>query len=449
MAQVNRDLPNLINQIREHADSTIAQSMASVDARHRQFAAALEDLSENTRMVEQRAEQLVQDASKSILEKVRQQDAQLRRDHTTAMHRQRDTLLRAIDAERAERNRRIDALASEVADIRQGAASAAQLTDSYMSDTRILREQVAALPHERFRPGALRELDDRLQSLHNELRDNDLAPYLLSNARDLCQEMGALRREVAILDDEWRALRCAAEQDLLRIRGVIDHNTTLDTSATFGVDLPGPRPDVDLWSRGALSRLQSEVDSLLAQVGDTDAAPTSEELREWIAARVPALDQRLDAIVGQAVTALRSSQLRANLAGLIADALDDVHHYQVVEGCVGYEADDERNAFLAKTANPMSGGEIVIEIGPDGDDEAAPPIVHMHSYDKLVNEEERTSRTADINATIYDRTGIRLGAAVEEAAEPDRDRHDVARLIGPTEHSETRRQTEQRRADPR
>ncbi|MGV9680892.1 hypothetical protein ACWDSJ_36955 [Nocardia sp. NPDC003482] len=426
LAQVRRDLPNLLRRVGEHTDRSIARARAEIDARHADFEHALADLSEDMRQAEARTEERLQETSEALLTQVRTSQSRLRNQTAQALRTQREEFQRSLDAERAEHNRRVNDLERKISGLSGERDRAEALTRAYLRDVEILRAQVIALPHERYLPGRLDELDTQSAALHEDLR-HDTPAYLLSDARGLCRAMSALRAELIVLDAEWRALRCAAERDLLQLQGFVRDNSTLDVAAAFGTDATVKPPDVDHWSRGALRRLAGEVDALLVQVRDDESPPTAETLRQMIAETIPELDQRLDSVVVAAMTALRSSQLRANLAELITDALDRHHHYQVVDGDAGYVDGDQRAAFLAKSTNRASRGEIVVEVAP-GPDETAPPTVRLHNFDTDASTEERRLRTESIHESVLDRTGIDL-RTTEEGAEPDRTRNDVSRLV--------------------
>ncbi|QIS10498.1 hypothetical protein [Nocardia arthritidis] len=427
LAQVNRDLPKLVDQLRTQTERDLAHSMAEVEARHDRFETALTDLSDATRAAEERTARRLRDTSSAILSRVRDQHARLRGETAAALRKDRETWQRELADERARRTEQLAELDRKVTALADDRSRAARLTETYLNDAAILRAQVAELPHERYLPGKLAELDAKLRSLQADRDGGGLDAFLLANARDFCQEMGALRSELVLLDTEWRACRIAAETELLRLQGVIEGNATLDPEIIFETGEAVARPDVDYWSRGALKRLAAEVTTLLAQVRDDELPLTTDALRELLASRVPELDRRLDSVVEQAVTGLRSSQLRANLADLIADALDRRHHYQVVESDVGYADADQRGAFLAKSANHVTGSEIVIEVAP-GETDDRPPTVRLHNFDGDVAEEERTVRTVSIHDSVLERTGIDLRSA-EEASEPDVRVRDVAQLV--------------------
>jgi hypothetical protein len=254
--------------------------------------------------------------------------------------------------------------------------------------------------------------------------DSGLGAHGLSGAQELCQSFSELRLELDQLDRQWRTCRVAAERELVALRELIEQNRTLDVRERFGAQPTGEAPEVDHWSRGALYRLTAEIDTLLARVRDDEEPLSTELLMKVVREQAPEFEQRLEAVVGQAVTAMRASQLRTNLAELIADALDEHHQYEVAEA--GFKESDQRSAFLAKTVQHASGSEIVIEVEPGPDDQ--PPVVRLHNFDTDASEGERAARTRSIRANVFEHSGITI-TAEEEDARPAEEVRDIAPII--------------------
>ncbi|WP_189213733.1 hypothetical protein [Actinokineospora fastidiosa] len=428
LAEMRRDVPRLIERVREQTQRDIDRSMDEVRTRQNAFEQAVSGLSENTRRIEQETARRLRATADTLRAELDRQGVKTEK----VLSAQRRELRAAIDAERGDRVRRMAELDGRITALRADQDRAAELARAFVADAEILCEQVRALPHERYLPGRLGPLEARLATA----RGNDSAgigAYGLSGAQELCQSLGELRMELEQLDQEWRTCRAAAERELLGVRELIAQNTTVE------LNLPDAEaPDVDHWSRGALSRLAGEVDALLAQVRADDQAMTTEALMRVVSTAAPDFEQRLESVVSQAVTAMHASQLRTNLAELIADALDEHHHYEVAEA--GFSGEDQRAAFLAKTVHHASGSEIVIEVEPGPAD--APPTVRLHNFDAdNAAESERAARTRSIRDSVLAESGIELSAE-EDAARPDETKRDVRALV-----TETRTRTARASAD--
>ena len=99
-------------------------------------------------------------------------------------------------------------------------------------------------------------------------------------------------------------------------------------------------------------------------------------MHDVIDVRVPELEQRLADVVQRAHMRLFASQLRVNVADVVAQTLD-VAGYQVEDRL--YELMDNRRAFLAKLQHP-NGNEIVVSVAPSTD-ESGQCVLRLLSYD--------------------------------------------------------------------
>lgn len=435
LATVKRDLPKLVRQVQDQTNRDLERSLRDVDNRQAEFERAVSQLSTRTREFEERTAQRLRANADQLRQELNAQHQQVRTETAHALREQREQLQSAIDQERRERTTRLAEIDSKVTALQHDQARAGELAGGFLADAVVLREQVEKFPHERYLPGRLDALDRRLNTVRANV-ESGIGAFGLSGAQEICQEFGELRLELEQLDREWRTCRIAAERELVTLRELITQNSTLDLHAQFGADAPNEAPDVDHWSRGALGRLRADVDSLLTQVRDDDQPLTTEALLRVVNSTVPDYEARLETVVGQAVTAMRASQLRTNLAELIADALDQRHHYEVTDA--GFADDDQRGAFLAKTVHNASGSEIVIEVEPGEQDTS--PVVRLHNFDADgASEAERAARTRSIQENIRVHAGIDIRAE-EEDARPDESKQDVGtRLQRPQPAMATRR----------
>ncbi len=429
LAEIQRDLPKLIQRVEEQTQRDLERSMNEVESRQAGFQAEMGRLSERTQKFERRTAEQLRASTDRLRQEMTEQGRQLRFETAEALRTQRESLRRLIDQEREDRNRRLAEIDGAVARLRGDQATAARLTGEYLADAEVLLEQVRKFPHERYLPGRVARLDERLATVRGNVSDG-VGAYALSGAQELCQSASELLLELEHLDQEWRACRIAAERELVKLQELFAQNATIDVSERFGPGGPDSAPSVDYWSRGALSRLSKEVATLLAQVRDDEDPLATESLLRIVTETAPESEKRLESVVGQAVTAIQASQLRTNLADMIATALDEHHYYEVTDS--GYVTGDQRETFLAKTVHHASGSEIVIEVEPSPEDQ--PPTVRLHNFDADgAAESERTARTASIRASVYAHSGLNLGAAQEETAEPDENARDVrARVLAPT-----------------
>jgi hypothetical protein len=236
-------------------------------------------------------------------------------------------------------------------------------------------------------------------------------------------------------DLEWQNARGLAERALRVVEDLMRQNEKVRLESPLG----GEPPDVDFWSRGALSRLRGELTEQLGRVHDTGTPLSLDELRTIATRTAVEFEERLDTIVQQAGTAIYASQLRTNFAEIIAVALDTNHHYTVDDST--FAGDDQRDAFYAKGRH-LDGSEVVIEVEPTADDRTD-CVVRVLSYDRgTPSEEERSARAESITETLRQH-GIRADAREDGTPDPalrdlDRIRHTTTRPARPAASADRR-----------
>jgi hypothetical protein len=416
LAELKRDLPALIDNVRTQTRADLDRTFQEFDARQRGVEQNLAGLSEQAATFERETSKRLRDNARQLRQQIEDSRRAVQGETREMLAEHRAEVDRVITAERHERERGMAELRTRVDEAQRDKDTAAELERRFLDDARVLHRAIAALPHERHQPGALDRLTRRLDDA--EAVRGQVAAYGLGNAQSLYHEMSELRLHVEQQELAWRAAQGTAEQALRVVEELIrQQQTFVPAESASTKDL-----DVDYWSRGALSRLRGDVTELQKRIQDETQPMTVEELRD-VAERQPELEQRLDAIIRQAGTAVFAAQLRTNFADVIATALEENHHYQVSESC--FAGDDQRDAFYAKGTH-LDGSEVVIEVKPA--DQLPECEVRILSYDEgTPSQEERAARTKSITASLRD-YGIETTGAGEEPGEPDPATRDLAQV---------------------
>lgn len=405
LSELRRDVPRLIDQVREQTRADLDRAFGDLDRRQDAVERDVSALSERNRRFEQETTRRLQDNARQLRRQLEDNTRVLRAETSELLAKQREEVRRAVAEERRERERHVAALRADVEVLQRDKERAAALEAEYLADAGHLRDAIAALPHERFAPDALGALERRLRTAESA-REQGVTGYGLGNAQHLYHEFSDLRVAVLEQDGEWTAARGAAVRALRAVEGLIGQNEVMDLDPVP----PGGQPDVDYWSRGALSRLRGEVAALLERVRDESTTMTTEDFRSVVDRSAAEFEERLETVVRQAGTAVYASQLRTNFADLVATALETHHQYDVREST--FEGEDQREAFYAKGSH-LDGSEIVIEVEPTGQD-GVECAVRVLSYDEgTPSAEERGDRVESIRRSLRD-NGIAVGRADED-----------------------------------
>ena len=248
------------------------------------------------------------------------------------------------------------------------------------------------------------------------------AGYSLSQVQDLYLDLSELRADVERLALEWEALRAEALAALRTVAATIEDNAERPIAEAD----PGTVLDVDHWTDGGLAALRDAVARQVDLVADPDCPLDAAELRALITETAPEHEGRLDALVERAAERIVASQLRVNVAEQVVAVLEG-------QGFAWsgntYAAGDERRAFFSRLRHRADGGEVVVEVAPDGDGSGF--TLRILSYEDDPDDAARRERSAAVSRALR-AEGLDAGDPAEEGGEPDPALRDFDRLARPT-----------------
>ncbi|QKG24369.1 hypothetical protein [Actinomadura verrucosospora] len=410
LAKVRRDMPRLLRQVERAAREDVERARREAAARQDGTDRALAGLSEQAKRLEDETGRRLREHGKRLAEGRRELAAQGER------------LAADIARERAERRAGLAAVDARVGELRGESDAAAAAAHRLFEDARTMRDAIRGmLPHDRFAPGRLDRLASRLDVAQANLEAH-AAGYSLSQVQDLYLDLSELRADVERLALEWEALRAEALAALRTVAATIEENAERPVADAD----PGTVLDVDHWTDGALGALRDEVARQVDLVADPACPLDAAELRALIAEAAPEYEGRLDALVGRAAERIVASQLRVNVAEQVVAVLEG-------QGFAWsgntYAAGDERRAFFSRLRHRADGGEVVVEVAPDGGDGAGFTL-RILSYEDDPDEAARRERSAAVSRALR-AEGLDAGEPAEEGGEPDPALRDFAALSRP------------------
>jgi hypothetical protein len=420
--QVNA--PKLVADLQRQTQSELARVSEQMENRQRSVEQAMSTLSSQTRELEAETNRQLKQQAGEMQRRLTESVGQLRRETNTALARQQQAWRAEISAER-ERQRA--ALAKLESQLRRREQVSAQAAETWLHDAGVVHDLIRdELPHERFAPGELASLDRRLATAQDNVRQGQ-TQAALALAQTAYHDLSELRVDIELREREWTGQHTFTYEALLRLDKLAEQNAEQVIQAgRAGNDAP-VKVDVDYWSEGALSELRSTVADLLARVNDTKTPPSTDELRQVAEEQVPELEQRLADITHAAHVRMFASQLRANVAEVVAQTLDETAGYQIDEAL--YEREDYRRTFMAKLQH-ANGNEIVVSVAP-ATNESGQCVLHVLSYDyDTTSEEDLANRARTITQELQSQ-GIPAADEGCETGEPDRALLDFTRVRRP------------------
>jgi len=413
LRELKINAPKLVADLQRQTQSELARVSQRLETRQQSIEQAVGALSDQTRALEEETNRRLRDQANEMNRRLSETAGKLREETEAALARQQQEWRAELSAER-ERQRA--ALARVESQIRRQAQVSSQAAETWLHDAGLVHDLIRdELPHERYAPGQLAVLDRRLATARDNARQGQ-SQAALAVAQEAYHDLSELRSEIELRDHEWTGLHTIAYEALLQLDGLAAENAKRVIAAGEAGNEDAVDLDVDFWSEGALSELRSALASLLARVNDTEAPLSTDELRDVAEVQVPELELRLSDIVQRAHIRLFASQLRVNVAEVVAQTLDEVAGYGVEDNL--YEHLDSRRAFLAKLQHE-NGNEIVVSVAPPADD-SGQYVLRLLSYDYDTTSEEELADRARVVIQELRSRGIPADDQGCDVGEPDR-----------------------------
>lgn len=377
---VRRDLPKLIQGVREQARADMAGEFEAVRRRQQQSEEAVRRLSDQNRALEEETNRRLHQQAADLHQRLTHTAGELRAETRTQLDEQRRKFETDLAEERRERRAEIAGLTADVKELQHDRTRAEQLSATWLADAGSMADLIAdTLPHERYAPG---ELDAVRLRLGQARGNHDLGRYdaALAVAQEGYYTLSELRVRIEQAELLRRSWQSAAVQAVLLVEQQVRRSAQLPVVGPDQREIPGYALDVDFWSAGALDELRDRLDELLER--SRDEATTAEELERICREEAPALEAQLADTVRQARLCQLASQIRVNLADEVVQALAETAFYAYVED--DFVGSDQRGAHITRlrhetgseivididTADPASGRNVIRVISSDRDTEA-------------------------------------------------------------------------------
>lgn len=417
--QVNA--PKLVADLRRQTQGELARVSERLENRQQAVERTMGALSDQTRELEAETNRRLRDQANQMNRRLKETAGQLRKETDAALAQQQQAWRSELAAERDHQRKELRKLERKMD--RQAKVSS-EAAETWLRDAGLVHDLIRdELPHERYAPGKLAAQEQRLATARDNARQGQ-SQAALAVAQEAFHDLSELRVEIELRDREWTGMHTVAFEALIQLDGLAAENANQVIAAgEAGNEAPFDL-NVDYWSEGALTKLRSEVAELLASVNDTDEPLSTEQLRDIAEVQVPELEQRLSDVVRQAHMRVFASQLRVNVAEVVAETLDEVAGYEVEDHL--YEGLDQRRTFLAKLQH-SNGNEIVVSVAPSTDD-SGQCVLRLLSYDYDTTAESVLNERARAVTEELRARGLDAADQGCESGEPDRAMLDFERV---------------------
>lgn len=383
---VQRDLPERLDRIRADTMAEVTRQNTRMDQRWQQFQNTADKLRSDLATLERQSQRRLREGLAQARAEYTGLVAQERSERIEHEQQMRAEYHSLIEQERAERQQQINELQSRVSQIENREETLQQMAGAWLQDLRILQDDVAKLPHQRFSPGSMDRITGLIAQAALNLR-NGASQASLGQAQTAYFDLVELRSEVLYREQQFEAeyLRALEAVKLLieEVRANREAVIAGDEAATDEDEKKEIEVDVDFWSRGRLSQISErlqEIESRLEKEKETLSLEQVMHLEE----EASFLGQRLPEAVEAARLTIINSQACYNVAEIVAEVMEE-QGYSVEEGT--YEGEDQRGAYAVKMRN-LGGDEFVTIITPSQEQELA-YSTQMNFYDRSQDEAMR------------------------------------------------------------
>jgi hypothetical protein len=399
---INSELPSRLAEIRNATMEEARRQSARMDQRWGEFqntASRLQsDLAQLERDTQERLRRRLAQARSHFTNLLNQE----RSDRMEQAERMREEYSSLVDRERSERQQQIGEVQGRLNRIENREENLRQMAGAWLQDLRILQEDIAKLPHERFAPGAMNRINGRISQAVLNL-ENDASQVSIGQAQNEYFELVELRADVLYREQQFEeeylraliAVRSLIEEVRLNRQGVVEDDETQDITV-----------DIDFWSRGMLSQISDQAERIKTRLEKEKDSLSFEEVRQLETAAAE-LQLQLPQAIDKARMTIINSQACHNVADRVVEVME-AQGYVVEEGV--YEGEDQRAAYAVKMRN-VGGDEFVTIVTPSPGQELAYGL-EMNFEDRNRDETTRQS-LADAVYERLNRGGLRAGRPEE------------------------------------
>ncbi|WP_406333539.1 hypothetical protein [Streptomyces sp. NBC_00203] len=413
LREVKRDIPRLFADVRTQTQADIDRAFSPLQDRQRRQQEAVDRLSDRTRDLEAETTRKLQEQADRLHQDLRETAGRIEQDTRQRLEQQRKETESALAAERAERRAETARLAQEIDAFKDDRARAETTVRTWLLDARTMADLVdGELPHDRYAPGRLDRLRHRIATAEENVADGRF-DAALAVAQETFHELSDLRVDIEQREFE----RCLAQKEaveaLVQVEMLAEENRQRPVVGPDAEVVAGYLLDVVHWSEGEYERVRQDTGQALARARDPHTGV--EDLRGLRDEEAPRLERSLGEAVERAGMRQLTSQLRVNLADVVADTLAEIAYYDLVEEESGYDDGDPRGAFRARLRNEASGNEITVEIEQAGKD-SDQCVIRVVSHDQDVTSEAELRDRADAVYQALREQGVPIGL---EASAPE------------------------------
>lgn len=275
----------------------------------------------------------------------------------------------------------------------------------WISQTEVFFADVEQYRHELFTPGQLNRLRELLRQVSQDMR-SEAYQSAITSARNVFNQVADLKERVVNAEIEWANYHSQFQQNFSDLRSNLYYYQTMQFTINTDAGEETVDAKIDYWTNGALTDIAQEISRIESATEDIYQVSTA-QLIEFLN-DIEELNQKLDDACQRAKNGLICSQTRAEIAGNLADQLQQAG-WEFVD-CT-YEG-NEQNAPLHVKLRDTCCNEIVAIISPQQLQDTLTANIELNFFDPSNNDANMRGIWADSIVESLRRNGLDVGKPI-------------------------------------
>lgn len=250
--------------------------------------------------------------------------------------------------------------------------------------------------HNKYAPNILQDIHARLKDV-DALPDEAACASLIERFHDLLNLDASIEQARIQYETKHILVLKEAQEILTRMN---ENRNTITLTDENDNPLKNEHGDVvkielDFWTENEYGKLEKQMEEIIEKIknGLEDDKYTINDLDQALH-QIHFIDERQNQLVIESIKRGNASQIRAEMADIIAEHLE-AQRFKVIER--GYEHGDARNAYFIKFQDTNS--ELVIVVNPESDEEN---VVIRKTIDTDLSEPDLILLNTDIDSLLQE-----------------------------------------------
>lgn len=323
--------------------------------------------------------------------------------YTRLLQEQQQQFNQLVAQERSQRSQDQQQLQQQLGSIAQDQQRKQQLAANFIADVQTLWQQIdRGYAHQQAAPDRLASINRQIELAQSNLQAG-MSEAAIASAQQAYLNLTDLRLQLEQQEQASLLVHAASLEQIRSLMAEAKLAQQCEMDVGEGADKETIAIDVNHWTNGRLSQYEQQLQQLESQLAIAIDKLDQAQLQQ-INQQVQSLAPTLEQIIDQAQLAVFSSQMRAEIADSIVDALSSLgYSLTAPDSDAIYEGDDQRQAYVVKVQN-LAGDEVVAVIRPES--EFGVNTISVNAFSESIVDETAANQNAQAVFDALEAEGI-------------------------------------------